>query len=218
MPAPSIPESAAVFPLANAVLFPRATLALHIFEPRYREMTRHALRGGAVLCTALLRPGWEDDEEGAPPVHEIGCLGEIRDLHETEDGRFFFTLCAVARVRFRAFDQEEPFRIARIEALPEAEVPRDGDTRRETLDLVAHYAAVLQLLNPAVSDSLALGTGLPLEEAVDQVLMRLDFDVHMKQRLLEDADPRGRCRWVTKLLGTLLHTLQEQGRGEIVLS
>ena len=214
MGARSIPATAAVFPLPNAVLFPRACMSLHVFEPRYREMTRYALRNGGVLCTALLLPGWEEEYEGTPPVYDVGCAGRIRDLHETEDGRFYFTLLAMGRVRFRGFLQEEPFRIAEVEPLAESRVPRDERARRETLELLASYAAVLQLLNPSVSDTLALSTSVPLPEAVDQVLMRLDFDVHMKQRLLADLDPRMRCRWVTRLLGTLLGTLQEQQRGQ----
>jgi Lon protease-like protein len=210
----SIPESAAVFPLPNAVLFPRASLSLHVFETRYREMTRYAVRSGGLLCSALLRPGWEEEYEGSPAVYDVGCVGRIGDLHETEDGRFYYTLYALGRVRFRDFLQTEPFRIARLEPAPEPEVPRDESARRDTLELLASYAAVLQLLNPNVSDSLALPTGVPLPDAVDQVLMRLDFDVHTKQRLLSEVDPRGRCRWVTKLLSTLLHGLHEQGQGQ----
>jgi Lon protease-like protein len=213
MEIPAIPESAAVFPLPDTVLFPRASVSLHVFEPRYREMARYALERDGLLCTALLLPGWEEEYQGSPPIYDVGCVGTIRDLRETEDGRFYFTLSAIGRVRYREFVQEEPFRIARLQPIEERVVAEDESTRRDTLEMLTNYAAVLQLLNPTVSDSVALGTDLPLPEAVDRVLMRLDFDAHMKQRLLEDVEPVVRCRWVTRLLGALLRNLQRAEEG-----
>jgi Lon protease-like protein len=213
METPAIPETAPVFPLPDTVLFPHASVSLHVFEPRYREMTRYALERGGVLCTALMLPGWEEGSEASPRVYDVGCAGAIRDLRETEDGRFYFTLSAIGRVRFRSFLQEEPFRIARLAPLEERAVARDEASRRDTLEMLASYAAVLQLLNPAVSDSVALSTELPLPDAVDQVLMRLDFDAHTKQRLLEDTEPVLRCRWVTRLLGALLRNLRRAEQG-----
>jgi Lon protease-like protein len=213
MEIPAIPESAAVFPLPDTVLFPRASVSLHVFEPCYREMTRYALERGGVLCTALLLPGWEAQSTRSAPIYDVGCAGVIRDLRETEDGRFYFTLSAIGRVRFRRFLQEEPFRVAQLLPLEERIVEEDEASRRETLEMLASYAAVLQLLNPTVSDSVALSTELPLPDAVDQVLMRLDFDAHTKQRLLEDAEPVLRCRWVTRLLGALLRNLRRVEEG-----
>lgn len=213
MEIPAIPETAAVFPLPDTVLFPRASVSLHVFEARYRAMTRYALERDGVLCTALLLPGWEQGYEGSPPTYDVGCVGTIRDLRETEDGRFYFTLSALGRVRFERFVQDEPFQIARLQPLEERFVAEDESARRDTLEMLANYAAVLQLLNPSVSDTLALGTELPLPDAVDQVLMRLDFDAHMKQRLLEELEPTLRCRWVTRLLGALLRNLRHAEEG-----
>jgi len=55
-----------VFPLPDLVFFPHATLPLHIFEPRYREMTEDALRGDRLIAMALLKPGWERAYDGNP--------------------------------------------------------------------------------------------------------------------------------------------------------
>ena len=66
-----------IFPLPNVVLFPNVFLPLHIFEPRYREMVADALDGDRIIGMVLLRPGWEGDYEGRPPVYPIGCAGLI---------------------------------------------------------------------------------------------------------------------------------------------
>ena len=58
-----------LFPLPNVVLFPNVFLPLHIFEPRYREMVADALASDRMIGMVLLRPGWEHDYEGRPPVY-----------------------------------------------------------------------------------------------------------------------------------------------------
>ena len=58
---------APIFPLPNVVLFPNALLPLHIFEPRYRQMTADALEGERLIAMALLRPGWESSSPPAEP-------------------------------------------------------------------------------------------------------------------------------------------------------
>ena len=81
-----LPEMAPVFPLPNTVLFPRTVLPLHIFEPRYREMTADALRAGGYIAMALLRGG---EESG---YHPVGCLGRISQSKMTDDGRYYLQL------------------------------------------------------------------------------------------------------------------------------
>ena len=63
-----------IFPLPNVVLFPGVFLPLHIFEPRYREMVADALSSDRMIGMVLLRPGWQHEYEGRPPVY----LGVMR--------------------------------------------------------------------------------------------------------------------------------------------
>ena len=64
----TLPERIALFPLTNVVLFPDVYLPLHIFEDRYRAMTRDALAGDKLIGMTVLRDGWQDDYDGAPPI------------------------------------------------------------------------------------------------------------------------------------------------------
>ncbi len=83
-----LPSTIPLFPLPNVVLFPHVTLPLHIFEPRYREMVSTALEGDRMIGMVLLRPGWEGDYEGRPPIYEVGCTGLITHAERTTDGRY----------------------------------------------------------------------------------------------------------------------------------
>src|SRR5213078_2405108 len=81
-----------VFPLPNVILFPGMFLPLHIFEPRYREMTADAIRGERLIAMALLKPGWENHYEGRPPIHPIMGMGKIVEQEALKDGRYNLVL------------------------------------------------------------------------------------------------------------------------------
>src|SRR5262249_59154767 len=65
---------ARLFPLPNVVLFPRVVQPLHIFDPRYRQMTAHALASDRYLALALLKPGWAAAYQAKPAIHPVVCL------------------------------------------------------------------------------------------------------------------------------------------------
>ena len=72
---PPLPEGEfllPLFPLPNIVFFPHTRLPLHVFEPRYRQLVQDAVEGDERFGIVLLRPGWETDYFGAPPVYEYG--------------------------------------------------------------------------------------------------------------------------------------------------
>ena len=64
-----------LFPLPNLVLFPHVMQPLHIFEPRYRHLLEDALADDRLITMAALKPGWETDYEGRPPLYPVACLG-----------------------------------------------------------------------------------------------------------------------------------------------
>jgi Lon protease-like protein len=108
-----------LFPLPNVVLFPGVYLPLHIFEPRYRAMVVDALDGDRMIGMVLLRPGFEDDYEGRPAVFDVGCAGVITHHERLPDGRFNIVLQGTERFRIADEDHSRPYRIARVESLPD---------------------------------------------------------------------------------------------------
>jgi Lon protease-like protein len=153
-------------------------LPLHIFEPRYRKMVRDALRGDRVIGMTLLRPGWEDDYEGRPPVYPAGCAGLIERSQSLADGRFNIVLKGVARFRIRAEHDREPYRLATVEPLPEP--PED----QEPLD--AARARLLQLLERSGSSTVVVAQPeLPHDIFVNALCQSLRLPAVDKQALLE---------------------------------
>src|SRR5881275_1305729 len=139
-----------LFPLPNVVLFPNVFLPLHIFEPRYREMVADALASDRLIGMVLLKPGWERDYEGRPPVYPIGCSGVITHAEELPDGRYNIVLRGVERFRILDEDDGLSYRRARVEQLPDPACrPEDKasiQTQRAKLDA---------LLAPAIERSLS---------------------------------------------------------------
>src|SRR5512132_2752843 len=120
-----LPPTIPIFPLPNVVLFPNVFLPLHIFEPRYREMVADALASDRMIGMALLKPGWEHEYEGHPPVYPIGSNGVITHVERLDDGRYNIVLRGVERFRILEENHERSYRRATIEPILERALGAD---------------------------------------------------------------------------------------------
>ena len=93
--AASLPDRLPIFPLRGALLLPGGNLPLNIFEPRYLEMVRDAMRTDRVI--GMIQPRPEGEAAETPKLYGTGCTGQITNFSETEDGRFLITLTGVCR-------------------------------------------------------------------------------------------------------------------------
>jgi len=113
-----LPQLVPLFPLPDTVLFPQMPLPLHVFEHRYRKMVTDALSSGQkTIGMVLLRPGWESNYEGRPPVYPVGCAGRIEQCEPLPDGRFNILLRGFSRFRIAGEEGREPYRVARVDPL-----------------------------------------------------------------------------------------------------
>ena len=186
-----------LFPLPNVVLFPNVCLPLHIFEPRYREMVSDALDGDRMIGMVLLRPGWEGEYEGQPPIYDVGCSGLITHAERTDDGRYNLVLRGVEKFRVQEEDHARRYRVATIEPIPESlglqdrEIIRAERRRLEAL-LVPQPAG--RGVDPKMPPS------MPDEELVNALAQYLDLEAVEKQALLERSGLIQRCRSLIELL------------------
>src|SRR5262245_36057427 len=109
----------AIFPLPNVIFFPKTLLPLHIFEPRYCQMVQDTITTKQLIGMFLLEDGWQDNYYGNPPVHPIGCAGEMIHTETLPDGKYDIVLRGLYRVRPIEMVQEFPYRKARVAVLPE---------------------------------------------------------------------------------------------------
>jgi Lon protease-like protein len=103
---PSLPETIPLFPLKGALLLPRASLPLNIFEPRYIQMIDDALKTDHRMI-GMIQPRDVPHDMGNPPLHQIGCAGRLTSFSETADGRYMVSLSGISR--FRLIAQNEGF-------------------------------------------------------------------------------------------------------------
>ena len=98
-----------VFPLAGALLLPRADLPLNIFEPRYLAMVDHALAGDRLI--GMIQPAAGEEQGDVPALMKVGCVGRITSWSETPDDRMLITLTGVSRfLVVEELDVDTPFR------------------------------------------------------------------------------------------------------------
>jgi Lon protease-like protein len=187
-----------LFPLPNVVLFPNVFLPLHIFEPRYREMVADAVAGDRMIGMALLRPGWERDYEGRPPVFPIGCNGVITHVERLTDGRYNIVLRGVERFRIVTEDQERSYRRALVEPL------RDGAATADDRAAIRHLRSKLEaMVAPAVETTAAdpkMPSAMSDEDLVNALAQYLDLEPLEKQALLEQHCLRSRADALVELL------------------
>src|SRR5262245_58102592 len=91
--------TARLFPLPNMVLFPHVVQPLHVFEPRYRQMTADALAGDRLIAIVLLKPGWEAEYEGRPTLYPVACLGRVVADQLLPDGRYNLLVRGLSRMK-----------------------------------------------------------------------------------------------------------------------
>ncbi len=94
-----LPQRLPVFPLAGALLLPRAELPLSIFEPRYLDMVNDAMAGDRLI--GMIQPVLESEKDERPALMGIGCAGRITAYAETPDSRILLTLTGVSRFAIR---------------------------------------------------------------------------------------------------------------------
>jgi uncharacterized protein len=199
-----IPDHVPVFPLPEVVLFPRAILPLHVFEPRYREMTQDALLGDRVIAMALLKPGYGPlYYTRRAAIHDVLGVGQIVESEEATDG-FNILLRGVGRARILDERADRSYRVARVEPVETFTSTSDAESAalrtelfaairaNDTLDaeLRRHWLKLAQADVELDVLSDLIGAGLPLEADV-------------RQLLLAEADAAGRVRMLVEQINTL---------------
>jgi hypothetical protein len=196
-----------IFPLPNCVLLPGGLLPLHVFEPRYRELTRDCLAGHHFMGIARLRPGYEATYYGKPPVYDRFGVGKIICSEELPDGRFALLLRGVARVELaRELPSDRAYRLVEARILVDA-IADSGealDHHRQLVKLCDRLSEVIEAGGPQLRE-LARAFADP-GACADAIAAALVMDTDARQELLEAVDPMVR---IQRTLGYVSHMLCE---------
>jgi Lon protease-like protein len=205
---PPLPEGEfllPLFPLPNIVFFPHTRLPLHVFEPRYRQMVQDAMESEERFGIVLLRPGWETDYFGAPPVYDCGTVGTIEQAVPLEDGRFNIVVRGDSRFRIVEEVSRVPYRTARVIAEPDlAPRPTEAYAQRQWLaDVSRRYLHYLpdQTSVPEIET-------VGLDALANALIMSLNLDMEEKQKLLEQRDILARAEQIGNELTSRMESLR----------
>ena len=91
------PKKIAIFPLSNAVLFPKTIMPLNIFEDRYIQLINDCMKSQRLF--GMTQPLSKKNLK--PEIYKVGCLGKIISFNETSDKRFIITLSGIIRFRIK---------------------------------------------------------------------------------------------------------------------
>ena len=187
-----------LFPLPGVVLFPHSVLPLHIFEPRYRQMTEDALASDRLITIVQIRPPAEWKSPTEPALEDFGCLGRIFKHERLPDGRFNFLLLGRKRVRLtREIPSGKLYRMSEVQVIEDILPDQPEDHQRE--ELIAMFRKFSGgALDPDL-DTL-FESDLPLGVLTDIVAQALGLPASVKQGFL--AEPRV-TRRAKDLLGLL---------------
>lgn len=203
---PSFLDGLPIFPLPNAVLLPGGLMPLHVFEPRYREMTRDCLDGTRLMAIARLRPGYEPNYDGRPAVFPACGLGRIIASEELSDGRYLLVLRGVARVAIEAeLPPVRSYREVRARLMSDDESSRPDAARAGHAHLVSLCERLSHVLDRGGEELRCLLRESTTPGAcADAVAAALIMDHAERQRLLEMLDPADRLERTAEHIGRLL--------------
>jgi uncharacterized protein len=207
-----LPSSIPLFPLPNVVLFPNVFLPLHIFEPRYRNMVADALAGDRIIGMVLLRPGYEADYEGRPPIYQIGCAGVITHSQPLGDGCHDIVLRGIEKFRVLSENDTEPYRIGLVESVSEAIPAQEAQPLRQQRQ---RLEAVLAAAIERVRSEPKFPPSVPDEDLVNALAQYLDLETLEHQALLECNGVLARCRALIDLLEMKLHAPRGGWTGKV---
>lgn len=201
-----LPDIVPVFPLPGVVLFPRQVLPLHIFEPRYREMTADALEGDSWLSIALLKPGFEQSYfTRQAPIHRLICVGRIVSSERLADGKYNILVHGMSRARILCELTDRAYRRARIEWVPSVGYPGEEQACELRKKLRCAVDAAIENDIPICRDFQNLfQIDLCLSDVCDVLSAGLPVDEELRQCLLAEANVAERARLLIEQLQTLV--------------
>ena len=197
-----LPNKIPVFPLSNFIIFPKTTVPLNIFEPRYIDMINDSMKSNKLI--GMIQPKTSNIKQIKPELHEVGCLGKITSFRETEDGRFLIEIKGLIRFRkITELDTENKYRVLQINF---EDFYQDLENKKENLkfsDLELIFKDLKSLFEKRgfIINWKALEKQ-SLDETINALAMASPFSLEEKQVLLEAQNLDNRKEKISQILST----------------
>ena len=198
----NLPDKIPVFPLSNFIIFPKTTVPLNIFEPRYIDMINDSMKSNKLI--GMIQPKTSNENKIKPELHEVGCLGKITSFKETEDGRFLIELKGLIRFRkIKEINTKNKYRILDIDfsdfyndLIDEKENIKFSDLELIFKDLKSLFEKRGFIINWKALEKQSL------DETINALSMASPFSLEEKQVLLEAQNLNIRKNKISQILST----------------
>ena len=198
-----LPNIIPVFPLSNFIIFPKTTVPLNIFEPRYIEMINDSMKTNKLI--GMIQPkNSRSFDTNIPSLHQIGCLGKITSFKEVDDGRYLIDLKGI--IRFKISKEIKPDKSYRECQVNYETYLNDLNEEKEDLkfsDLELIFKNLKSLFEKRgfIINWKALEKQ-SLDETINALAMASPFSLEEKQVLLEAVSLDLRKNKISEILST----------------
>ena len=204
-----LPTQIPVFPLSNFIIFPKATVPLNIFEPRYIDMINDSMKSNKVL--GMIQPRTIVSGNNNPELHEVGCLGKITSFKETEDGRYLIELKGLIRFEnIKELKTEKKYRLLNVsyENFIQDLKSEKEDLKFSDLELIFKDLKSLFEKRGFIINWKALEKQ-SLDETINALAMASPFSLEEKQVLLEAKSLDMRKNKIAEILSTYTYDIYD---------
>jgi len=205
----NLPSKLPIFPLSNFIIFPKTTVPLNIFEPRYIDMVDDSMKSDKLI--GMIQPKNSNIKYEVPKLYQVGCVGKITSFRDTEDGRYLIELKGVAR--FKSIKELETLTKYRILQVNYDDYIEDLENKKEDLkfsDLELIFKDLKSLFEKKgfIINWKALEKQ-SLDETINALAMASPFSLEEKQVLLEAQSLDIRKNKIAEILKTYTHDIYE---------
>jgi ATP-dependent Lon protease len=202
-----VPAALPVLPLKDMVIYPDTLTPLAVGQERSMRLVNDVLSGERMMALVASRDP-EVDEPQPAQLYDVGVAGIVARMLKVPDGTIRILVQGTERVRLHDYVAEEPYLVARIEALPDVVEPSpelEALTRNvqrtftEIIEQIPYLPEELQLAVTNVDDPSAL---------THLIAGALRISTAEKQELLEQVDVGRRLRRLSEILARELEVIQ----------
>lgn len=194
----NLPEKIAIFPLSNAVVFPKTILPLNIFEDRYIQLINDCMQGERLF--GMVQPKFKTNFK--PEVYTVGCLGKITSFKETKDKRFLITLSGIIRFRIKeestTMKMYREFKVDYSDFLEDLNILKIDNKNFDISSLLNKVKLFLEKKNYSIE--LEELKKLNIEQLISTLSMISPFSVEEKQKLIETVETEYRFKILEEII------------------
>ena len=204
-----LPKQIPVFPLSNFIIFPKTTVPLNIFEPRYIDMVNDCMKTNKLI--GMIQPRERGEKNFVPNLYEVGCVGKITAFTETEDGRYLIELKGITRFeKIKEIKTDKKYRILEVnfnefsnDLINQKEKLNFSDLELIFKDLKSLFERKGFIINWKALEKQSL------DETINALAMASPFSIEEKQVLLESKSLDIRKTKIAEILSTYTYDIYE---------